>query len=48
KQKIVKRKHIEEICEDIAEQEAIFMKEKISGDYNAENENSDICLVTPI
>ncbi|CAG8757348.1 8485_t:CDS:1, partial [Cetraspora pellucida] len=41
-------KHIEEIYEDIAEREAIFTKEKIFGDYNTENGNSDVCLVTPI
>ncbi|CAG8760199.1 16137_t:CDS:1, partial [Cetraspora pellucida] len=27
---------------------AIFTEEKISGDYNAENGNSDVCLMTPI
>ena len=48
KQKMVKRKHIEEIYEDIAEREAIFTDEKISGNYNAENGNSDVRLVTPI
>ncbi|CAG8709538.1 8351_t:CDS:1, partial [Cetraspora pellucida] len=45
KQKTVK---IEEICEDIAEREAIFTDEKISGNYNAENKNSDVCLMTSI
>ncbi|CAG8771635.1 1582_t:CDS:1, partial [Cetraspora pellucida] len=44
KEKLAKK----EICENIVERETIFTEEKISGDNNVENGNSDFRLVTPI